>query len=465
MEFNLKNKIIYISILFLINLFLLGQNVLGQGVLTQNVSADVFSPNKMDLPTAIKYALEHNNGIRAMRKNLSATERDIGIARSAMLPKLTFHEDFTSTNNPTDALAYKLNQARANPGDLTIDTLNHPDSVTNFLTSGTLKQAILDKKSMIEIKMAKKEYSANGYAYLRKQEELVNQVAQAYLRVSTDQELVKVAELNVKDAKDHFVIAESRYNNKVGFESDVLRVKSAINMREQRLISAQNNLKIAKRALGLLLGLETSVDVSEAVPELHLNDIDYYKKFSVYRNDIKATEIRVENAKTNIKAAQAEWYPTLNAAVSYNFYNNSYPFGGQGNNYFAGAYFKWELLDGNKRKYEILKAKDKEAEANEYLIGFKKNVGFKVYEVYSNVEEHQKNLGYAIAALKAAEADTELVLKRWQNSQVPFVALADAQINLDEARVNVVTNQFDLKEDLINLAFESGIIYQELFLY
>ena len=182
----------------------LTQSVFGQNILGQSISTDEFLPNKMDLSSAIKYSLEHNNSIRAMRRNLSATERDIGISRSTMLPKLTFREDFTSTNNPTDALAYKLNQARATSADLAIDTLNHPNSVPNFLTSGTLKQTLLDKKSMILIKMAKKEYSANGYAYLRAQEELVHKVAQAYLRVNADEELIKVTEQAINDASAYF---------------------------------------------------------------------------------------------------------------------------------------------------------------------------------------------------------------------------------------------------------------------
>jgi len=458
----LKKFKIFILLTILFFNSTLTQSVYGQNILGQSVSADEFLMNKMDLSSAVKYSLEHNNNIRAMRKNLSATERDIGISRSAMLPKLTFREDFTSTNNPTDALAYKLNQARATSADLAIDTLNHPDSVPNFLTSGTLKQTLLDKKSMILINMAKKEYSANGYAYLRFQEELVHKVAQAYLRVRTDEDLIKVDQQAINDTKAYLKIAQGSNKNKPNYLADEFRLKVAVNARELKLISAQKNYNISKRALGLLLGLENAVETASPIPEIVLQDINYYNQIAVYRNDIKSTEIRVENSKNNIKAAEADWYPTLNAAVSYNFYNSSYPFGGQGNNYFAGAYFKWELLDGNKRKYEILKAKDKAAEANEYLIGFKKAVGFKIYEIYSNIEEHQKKLEVAISTLKLAEQDVKILAERWKNSILPLVALIDLQNNLDETRASVVKNRFDLTEDLINLGFESGIIYQEL---
>jgi len=458
----MKQGILLLLSIFLLQIAFLGQKTFAQEVLGQSVSTNEFLAYKMDFATAIRYSLEHNDNIRAMKKGLSATERDIGIERSKILPKFRFNENFVSTNNPTDALSYRLNQARATPNDLTIETLNHPDSVTNFLTAGVLEQKFLDKKSMIEIKMAKKAYSANGYTYLREQENLVNQVAHAYLRVSSDEELIKVTKQSIKETKEHLDVAETRLKNKIGLEADVLRARSALREKEEKLNTYQKNLNVDKRHLGLLLGLESFIEISNTIPEMQLKDLNYYKSFSVYRNDIKATEIRVQNAKNNIDAAHADWYPTLTGLGSYSFYNSNYPFGGQGNNYTVGAFFKWEPLDGNKRKYEILKAKDKEAEAKEYLEGLKKEVDFRVYESYSNVEDHQKNLELAIMAQKEAEEDVKHVEKQWENSELPHVALVDAQINLDKARENVVNTKFDLKEDLITLDNESGIIYEEL---
>lgn len=454
----MNKKIAIFTLILFFNLCFLTQIVFAE----ETLQCRTEGMGKMGFYDAVKFSLENNNDIRALRKNLSATERDIGIERSLLMPKVTFIEGFTSTNNPTDALSLKLNQARANAGDLTLGTLNNPGTVTNFLTSGILAQPIYDRKSMMAIRLAKKEYSANGYAYLRRQEELVEQVAQAYLAVSTDEDYIKVAELALKDAKRHLKTAEDRQKNNSVTSSDILRVKTAVDEKEQKLNSAQRDLKVAKRKLGLLLGLEEAVEISSTVPEIKLQDLDYYRDFAVYRNDIKATEIRVQKAKTKIQSAQADWYPTLNALASYSAYNSSYPFGAQGSNYTAGAIFRWELFDGNKRKYEILKAKDKEAEIKEYLEGLKKTVDFNVYEYYQNVEEHQKNLEFAIAAQKSAEEDTKIIEKRWQDGLVPIVELSDAQAHLNDARYNVIISQFGLTEDLINLIYESGIICQEL---
>jgi len=311
-------------------------------------------------------------------------------------------------------------------------------------------------------KIAKKEYSAQGYDYLKNEEELINKVAQAFLSVSTAQEFVQVAQQGINDAKEHSRIAQARYKNQLGLYSDVLRAQTAVTEAEQAFITAQKNLNIAKRALGLLLGKQECVTIAGVVPELQLKDINYYNETSLYRNDIQAMRIRVENAKNNIKLANADIYPTFGAGAAYLNFDHRAPFAGEGNSYIAGAYLNWSPFDGNKRKYEKLKAKDKEIEAKEYFEYLQKAVSFKVFEAYSSVDETRKNLELATSALKSAEEGKRLVLKRWENSLSPIVDLMDAQTNLNRVRANLVKSCNDYKSALINLSLESGVITKEL---
>lgn len=413
---------------------------------------------------AIVIALECNHEIRGMKDSLSASESDIGISRSNLMPKISVGEDFVSTNNPAQVFALKLNQTRLTAGDFASapGSFNSPGNITNFLTYGMIQIPVYNKASFEALKMAKTQYSANGYVYLRKQEELIKNVSQAYLQIGTTQEYIKVAEQGLKESNEHLRIANVRYRSELGLYSDVLRAKTEVSEAEQRLISANKNLKVAKRALGLLLGTKDSIEISNVTPILDLKTIDYYQGFMLHRNDVKAMEINVLNAKNGIRLAQADWFPTLNLNASYNLYNNSYPFGAEGNNYIAGAFLKWDAYDGSKRKYETLKAKDKTREADQYLEALKNAVDFKVFEAFLSVEESNKNFELSQLALKSAEEGERLVRKRWQSSLSPFVDVLDAQTNLDRARANFVKSGNDLKAQLIALYFESGVIQQEL---
>ena len=413
---------------------------------------------------AIVIALENNSELMAMKAALSASEKDIGISRSYLIPKIRVGEDFVTTNNPAQVFALKLNQRRLTAGDFAgaPGSFNNPGNITNFMTFGLIEIPVFNKASLVALKMAKTQYSANGYVYLRKQEELIKNVAQNYLQIGYAQEYLKAAHQGLKDANEHLRIANIRYKSELGLYSDVLRAKTEVSEAEQRLVSANKNLNVAKRSLGFLLGTKKSIEISNVTPVLDLKTMDYYKDFMFYRNDLKALEINVKNAKNGIKLAQADWFPSLNLNASYNLYQSNYPFGAEGNNYIAGAFLHWDLFDGAKRNYATRKAKDKVKEAEFYLESLKNAIDFKVFESFSSVEEANKNFELAQISLKWAEEGERLVMKRWQASLSPFVDVLDAQTNLDRARANLVKSSNDLKAQLIALYFESGVLKDEL---
>lgn len=420
--------------------------------------------NSVSFNEAIAIALENNSEIMAMKSALSASEKDIGITRSYLLPKIRVGEDFVTTNNPAQVFALKLNQRRFTSGDLAgaPGSFNSPGNITNFLTYGMIEVPVFNKPSLVALKMAKVQYSANGYVYMRKQEELIKNVAQNYLQIGTAQEYVKAAKQGLKDAQEHLRIANIRYKSELGLYSDVLRAKTEVSEAEQRLISAEKNLNVAKRSLGFLLGSKQSIEISNITPVLDLKPIEYYKEGMQKRNDLTALEINVQNAKNGVRLAQADWFPSLNLNASYNLYQNNYPFGAEGNNYIAGAFLSWTAFDGMKRNYETKKAKDKVKEAEYYLESLKNAIDFKVFESFAGVQEANKNFELAQISLQWAEEGNRLVTKRWQASLSPFVDVLDSQTNLDRARANLVKSSNDLKAQLITLYFESGVLKQEL---
>lgn len=418
----------------------------------------------LDFREAIIIALENNQELMGMKEALSASEKDIGISRSYLIPKVRVGEDFVTTNNPAQVFSLKLNQTRLTSNDFANapGSFNSPGNITNFLTYGLIEVPVFNKPSLVALKMAKVQYTANGYVYMRKQEELIKNVAQNYLQIGTAQEYIKVAQQGLKEAKEHLRIANVRYKSELGLYSDVLRAKTEVSEAEQRLVTANKNLSVAKRSLGFLLGTKESVEISNVTPTLDLKTIDYYKSYMPQRNDLKALSINVENAKNGVRLAQADWFPTLNLNASYNLYNSNYPFGADGNNYIAGAFLHWDAFDGMKRNYETKKANNKVKEAQFYLESLKNAVDFKVFESFVSVQEANKNFELAQIALKSAEEGNRLVTKRWQASLSPFVDVLDSQTNLDRARANLVKSNNDLKAQLITLYFESGVLKEEL---
>ena len=414
------------------------------------------------LVEAIKLAMEYNHEIRSSRFSLFAQKEDIGIARSYLLPRLSFEERATRTNNPPGVFMMKLNQERFAQSDFDIFSLNNPKPTSDLQTLFTIEQPIFVGKSFIGLDMAKKEYSAQSESYNRKKEEIALMVSQVYTQVRAAKEQLVVAEKALDDAREHARIAESRYKNGLGLYSDVLRTKTSVIEAEQKIVSARKNLAVSKRRLGLTLGIPESIDITGDDIGLLLRDIDYYETASLSRRDVKALQLRYENAKNSIKLAQSAYLPSLGVGGAYQFNDHNRVFGSEGESWRVSAALRWDLFDGTNREYERSKALHKAAEVEEQLKGLKQFVSFKIHEAYLAVEEAQKNVELSQSALQAAEEGRRLVKSRFENSLSPVVDLLDVQVNLDHARANAVVRQNEYQLAIINLSYESGTILGDL---
>lgn len=417
---------------------------------------------RISLRDAIAAALENNDELQALESSVSATRADIGISRSYLLPQINLEENFVRTNNPTTVFSIKLNQERFTESDFDISNLNNPDPVSDFETSISVEQPIVAVQEALALKSANKEYLARAEEFGRQKEFVVFKVIEYYAAVQTAKEFVKVAEGALEDASEQLRIANSRYETGLGLYSDTLRASTAVTEAEQQLVSTGKNLNVAKRALGLLLGLNESVDTTDTeTMDIILMDLDYYEKMSLSRKDIKSLEYRQESAKTNVRIAESGYLPRVGVRGSYQLNDQNAPFGSEGQSWFIAGFLRWEIFNGGRREYQRAKAKHRASQTEQSLSGLRKAVSLQVYESYLSAEEAGKNVELAEASVKTAAEGTRLVQKRYENSLSPFVDLLNAQLNLDRARANLVATKNEYQVSIARLSFESGTILQD----
>lgn len=416
----------------------------------------------LSLREAVEAALANNHEVRALGSALAAHAEEIGIARSMLLPRVTFEERFLRTTNPTYAFMAKLNQERFAPDDFAIERLNNPQAVSDFQTSISLEQPLFAPRALIGLSMTRTEHAARQEDFTRKKQETALKVTQAFLAVLTAKEYVSVAGTAVEDAREHRRIAGLRHDAGLGLYSDILRASTALTEAEQRLVTARKNLQIARRALGLLLGTDSPVDAAGPAPEIQVAGLAVHVAAAEARQDIRSIELRHENSKSNLKFAEAGYLPVVGIGGSYQVNDHRRPFGSEGESWQVMAFLRWELFDGTKREHERERAKHQAAEAGEYLSGMKKAVSFKVHEAFLNVEEARKNLELSRAAFSTAEEGRRLVKVRYESGLSPIVDLLDAQVSLDHARAGTAARENEYRLAAATLAYESGTILSNL---
>jgi len=434
-------------------------------LLTMTAQTAISAPaeRQVTLSQAIAIAMEENHEIRATKSSLLAQKADVGIARGPLLPQIGFEQRVARTNNPPGVFMSKLNQERFTQTDFNIDSLNHPGPITDLQTMVTVDQAIFVGKALVGLDIAKKEYAAKGEDYGRKREETALKVTQTYLAIRTAKEYVNVTRAGIDDAKEHLRIADARYRNGLGLYSDVLRAKTAVIEAEQRVVTAEKNLSVAKKGLAILLGTSESLDIApDEKLDLPLREMDYYQNGAALRKDVKALQIRHDNAKNGVRLAESKYLPTLGVHASYQLNDQNRLFGTEGESWWLMGVVRWDLFDGASREYERSKAQHKQAETQEQLRGLTQIVSFNITEAYLAAEEARKNTELSRAALASAEEGRKLVASRFQNSLSPVVDLLDVQLNVDHTRANVVARENEYRLALIRLAYESGTILSEL---
>ncbi|TAN39558.1 MAG: TolC family protein [Nitrospirae bacterium] len=416
------------------------------------------------LKEALLIALSDNPEIRAQSMALAATQEDVGIAGSYLLPKVAFEERFMRTTTPAYAFSFKMNQERFSAADLlgAPDTFNHPPAISDFQTSLTFEQPLYAPKAYAGVALAKKEHEARTHELDRKKEEVALKVFRAYRGVMTSRAYVQAAQKGIEDAEAHLRVAEVRYKEGIGIYSDVLRARVALSTATERKVSANKNMESARRALGLMLGLTESLDIIPEEQEIAVRDIEHYYATSGSRKDLKAMQSRVTNAGNMLKMAHAGYLPVLGIGGAYQINDHKKPFGSDGESWQMMAFLKWELFDGTKREHESRKAKYKINEAEEYLNGMKKEIAYQIYDAYLSVGEAREGQALARASLEAAEEGTRIVSLRFENSLSSMIELLDMQTGLDAARAGLVEKESAYLSAAANLWFQSGSILKEL---
>jgi len=411
---------------------------------------------------AVRYALEHNNEIRAAESSLAAKQDDVGVARSNLLPRVYFEERALRTNNPTYAFMAKLNQGLFTQQDFAVNRLNQPDPTNDFQTQFFAEQPIFVPKAWMGVDISKREHQAGRIDFSRKREEIAFRVCQAWLRVHTARAQLAVAQKGVEDAQEHYRIAKLRYEADLGMVADTLRASTALAESKQRKVTAETQHHLARRMLGLLLGLSGSADVAGEIPEFPLRDIEAYASSAQARGDLRSMELRYENAEKSIGLSETEYLPYVGVGGGYQWNDPANLFGGSGDSWQVSAFLRWNLFDGAKREHERSKAKHQARQAREALLGIRKAAAYGLYQARLGVEEARANLELAREALKTAEEGTRLVQMRYENSFSPIVDVLDSQVALDRARAGLVARENEYRVAVLNLGWESGTILQDL---
>jgi outer membrane protein len=287
----------------------------------------VASPGQAwSLEQCINYAWEHNISVKQSELNLDIAKNNVTQSKANVLPNVS---GFVSQTYNYGLTVNPFTNTFAN-GEVTADDFALSGSLTIF--SGL--------QNMNIIRQNEANYHASTYDLLSNKNNIALSIAQAYLQILLDEELLEETkgqhEVSLQEVEHTRILVDAGSLAK----SNLLDIESQEANDEVNEVDAQNNLDIANLSLVQLLDFDSTKGINILRPEISIpenptinNPEVIYSTALTNQPDIQSAQLKWESAQRGEVVSAGALYPKLSLT------------GSVGTGYSTGNYAEVPTLD------------------------------------------------------------------------------------------------------------------------
>jgi outer membrane protein TolC len=276
----------------------------------------VSAPIALKLDDAIQRGLRTNLGLLE-RQTASQTARAERIrALSALLPQVTgsFAQSAQQVNLET------LGLGSSSFGGFRIPAIIGPFGYVE--SQANVSMPILDWSARKSLSSARANEEASIFSNQDARDLVVQAVANAYLVILADASGVESTQAQVATAEALYNRAVDQKKAGLAAGIDVLRANVELKTQQQRLLTRENQLAKDKLTLGRVIGLHPAqpFDIADKAPFTPLSGLTLDRALRTarfQRPDYRSASKLLESANEALKAARAQWYPTVGLSGYY----------------------------------------------------------------------------------------------------------------------------------------------------
>ena len=329
-----------------------------------------------------------------------------------------------------------------------------------FDSRAYLTQSAFDWGSIERARSSKAQLKSAEFGSKDARELVVLLIVSNYLLAIADQSEVESATSQRDTAKALFQQASDQKTAGVASAVDVLRSQVQLQSREQKLLSAQNNLAKQKlalaRAIGLPLGQQFDITTHVPYQELTPSGLDEAIQ-SAYkvRPDFQSQVNRVRSAELVRKAASAERYPSIGAEADYGL-SGVNP-GSSHGTVDAAATLRIPIFQGGRVHGDVLRADASLTEERQRLEDLRAKIDQEVRDVYLDLEADAQEVSVEKSAITLATQTLEQSRDRFSSGVTDNVEVVQAQDALAIATDAYIASLYSYNLAKISLARATGV--------
>jgi len=383
------------------------------------ISGGIEEVNDINLDDCLRLALGNNPRIQAAMQDVFAADARLRQTWSNFFPQLSWQTGYT-----------RIRQLQLS--DVFKETL-----VYNYYLLGQISASqmlydfgVTQNRATIS-RLDKQGYQISLTATVN---DVVCEVKKAYYNLQYALESRKVAQEMVERYEAFYNQAKAFYMAGTSPKVDVTIAEVNLSNSKLMLIQAEHAISIAMARLSNTMGLPyaSKYNVSDNLRYTPCNitleeAIDIAKES---RPEFKLAEIRVEEARQNVKLAKKSYFPRLTLEGQYQI-GGAHPTSNYGYNY--GGYLTFPTVNGMLIRNEIKEAKALHLKEQSTAIGTKNNIYYEIQQAYYAVQERKNSIPVAFLGLKQAKENYELSYGRYQVGVGNPVELKESQVQYQDA--------------------------------
>lgn len=417
------------------------------GLLILGAAELVLAAEPLTLDQAIETALKSNPGLRAADKQTEAAEAGVVKSSSGFLPKVNLSETWSKSDNPLMVLGTKLNREMVAPTDFAPDTINNPDSLSNYNTRLSVMQPVWSGgKEYLGVTQAKLARDAAVQDRNRTRQETVFNVVKAYYGVLLAREYRTVALQSLETSSANVKLAEARFKAGAVLQSDLLRARVQEAEVKEMVTRAESGVTLSLANLNFAMGVsqqeayDVSGNLAAKEPEKNLDALT--GEALALRPDLVSLGFNRKNAEAGVSQARTDYAPTL-SIMGQTDWNSGRPAGDDAKSWAVMAVLQWNIFDGLVTSSNVKQAAAQAGRMRAMEDQMKAAVQLQVKQAYYGLQASRDRITATASSVQEAEEGLRIVQKRYEVGMTNFVDVLGAESALIRARTGALQALYD----------------------
>lgn len=396
---------------------------------TTVIEGSIENTVEINLEECLKLALGNNPRIQAAMQDVFASDARTRQAWAAYFPQFGWQTGYTKIKQLqlSDALGENL--------------------VFNYWVLGQISASqMLYDFGVTQNQVTIRKLDNKGYkiTLTGTVNDVICEVKTAYYNLQYAIEAKKVAEDMVAKYASFYDQAKAFYLVGTKPKVDVTIAEVNLSNAKLALIQAENAVDIAMAKLNNTMGLPYSnkYKITETLRYVPC-DVTLDKAIKIAqdsRPEFQLAEVKVEEARQNVKLVKKSYFPQLTVEGQYQI-GGSHPTSNYGYNY--GGYLNFPTINGMLIKNEIKEANALYSKEKSNAINTKNNIYYEVQEAFYSLTEKKNAIPVAFLGLKQAKENYELSSGRYKVGVGNPIELKEAQVQYQNAMLTYYQTMFN----------------------